>query len=234
MPSNHAPTVGTGQRAARLVRRWPTWAALAFAVLFLAAQLVAPAPPLVTDSGSAVLHYYRSHAADVRLSTWLLVLGGVPYAVFVCWLRSVVPGLGADIAFFGGTTLGVASLIWAWFGAGLALHADTLQPATARVLADVAAYYGPVVTGSALLLAGPVVLAARHPDSGFPRWVGILSVTFVIEQVLETATLFPTHGFAAPGGAANFLIGAPLFLVWVIATATGYRQGTGQDLATRL
>src|ERR1700686_4378507 len=41
-----------------------------------------------------------------------------------------------------------AATVYEWTWAGLALHADRLDPATARSLLDVVIFYGPVATGT--------------------------------------------------------------------------------------
>ena len=68
--------------------------------------------------------------------------------------------------------LGAASSIattavWSWFNAGLALHPNTLDPHVARTITDVAAYFGPVLTVSIVLLIVPVGLAAWRGEGGF-------------------------------------------------------------------
>ncbi len=73
------------------------------------------------------------------------------------------------------------------------------------------------------MFAAPVALDALRRGSGFARWVGIVSAILVAEQAVESLTIFPKHGFFAPGGGMNFLVGLPLFLAWAVATAAGYR-----------
>jgi hypothetical protein len=199
------------------------WSAAAFAALFLLGAFVVPPPPSLAASGQEVVGYYRDHAGAVRLSVWLIVLSGGPYTLFVCWVRSVLHGIGRDVAFFGGAALGVLTTAWLWVTAGPALHPDALQPATARAVADVAAVYGPTVTAVVVLFAAPVALDALRPAGAFAPWVGWLSATLVAEQAVESLTIFPRSGFFAPGGGMNFAVGLPLFLVWAVAAAAGHR-----------
>ena len=67
---------------------------------------------------------------------------------------------------------------------GAALHADTIDPQTARSLLDVGAYFGPVLTTTDVVMAGAVALAALR-EGVLPRWLGWLSVVFAVEQVAE-------------------------------------------------
>ncbi|GAC1442788.1 MAG: hypothetical protein NVS3B26_07060 [Mycobacteriales bacterium] len=209
--------------SSRAGSRWPLWTALSFAVLFLLSSFVVPPPPKLTASGAEVARYYLEHGSGVRLATWLGVISGVPYALFVCWLRSVLRGIGRDVSFLGGVGLGLLTTAWLWLTTGPALHPGTLQPTTARTIADIAAVYGPSLTAVAILFAAPVALDALRPGSAFARWVGIVSAVFVAEQAVESLTIFPKSGFFAPGGGMNFLVGLPLFLVWAVTTAAGYR-----------
>jgi hypothetical protein len=39
----------------------------------------------------------------------------------------------------------------------------------------------------------------------------------VIEQTVETITVFGKKGFIEPGGAMNFTLGAGLFLIWFVS-----------------
>lgn len=199
------------------------WSAVVFAALFLLAAFVVPPPPGLAASGQEVVRYYREHAGAVRLSAWLFVVSGGPYALFVCWVRSVLRGIGRDVAFFGGAALGVLTTAWLWVTAGPALHPEALQPETARAVADIAAIYGPTVTVVVVLFAAPVALDALRAAGVFAPWVGWLSAALVVEQAVESLTVFPEDGFFAPGGGMNFAVGLPLFLVWAVATAAGYR-----------
>jgi hypothetical protein len=205
--------------------RWPLWAAVIFALLYLAAAFVVPAPPAVTATGDQVVRYYHQHQDAVRLSTWLLAVSGIPFFLFVCWLRTRLRGIAADLALIGGLTVGISTMVWSWFGAGLALSSTNVPADVARSLLDIADFYGPVLTVGVILLVVPVALLPRGTGSSFPTWVRALSLLLVVEQAVESFTIFPTSGFFSPGDSMNFLVGAPLFLIWVVATAVG---GTGK------
>jgi hypothetical protein len=132
-------------------------------------------------------------------------------------VRRRLTGLARDVMLFG--TVGVIStgVVWSWFSAGLALHPATLEPETARTITDISAYFGPTLTVSIVLIVAPVGLAAWNGVGGFPRWLAYLSAVFVAEQLIETITIFGKRGFIAPGGPMNFMLGAGLYIVWIIA-----------------
>ncbi len=198
-------------------RRWPLVATITFVVLFVLSQAVVPPPPSVAASGEKVVGYYQSHSGGVRLSVWLLTISGFALVPVVALLRRWLVGVARDVMFFGALGLGVQTAIWSWFTAGLALHPDTLDPRTARTLTDIAAFYGPVLTASIIILAAPIGLAAWSDRGAFPRWLAPVTAVLVIEQAIETLTIFGRRGFTAPAGGMNFILGAGLFLIWIIA-----------------
>lgn len=202
-----------------LRRRWPLGVAIAFAALFIAGQLVVPAPPDLHATGEQIIAYYRDHHTALRVSVWLTTLAGVPFAVLVAWFRQQVRGAGRDVVLLGGAAIAIETAILTWVNAGLALHPDSLDPRTARALADIVAYYGPVLTISVILLAAPLGWTATRTDSLLPTWLGALTAVLVVEQAIETVTIFGTSGFIAPGGPMNLLLGAGLFIAWAIAAA---------------
>jgi hypothetical protein len=103
-----------------------------------------------------------------------------------------------------------------WFSGGLALHPDQLGSATARTIADITAMFGPILTVADIMVAVPILLAANA--GRFPRWLGILAAVFAVEQLIETITIVgPPASFISPGGAMNFYLGGPLFIVFFLA-----------------
>lgn len=200
------------------MRRWPLFAAIGFALLFAVGQVIVPAPPHVTDSGEKVVAYYRDHAAGVRLALWLTALAGLVFVPLVAWMRTRLRGIGRDVFLIGAATIVIETGVLTWLVAALALHADQMEPHTARLVADIGSYYGPGLTLAVTFLAAPIGWAALR-EGAFPRWVGWLSVVLVAEQLIETVTIFGKRGFIAPGGPMNLMLGAGLFIVWFVATA---------------
>jgi hypothetical protein len=102
-----------------------------------------------------------------------------------------------------------------WLLSGAALHAASIEPATARALMDVWSYFGPVLTTTDVVMAGTVALAALHARA-LPKWFGWLSAVFAVEQLAEVATVYGHSGFMAPGGDWNNVVGASLLVIWVL------------------
>ena len=198
-------------------RRWPLVASGAFVVLFVISQAVVPPPPSVAASGEKVVSYYHHHAGGVRLSVWLVTIAGLFFVPVVALLRRRLSGIARDVMFFGAIGVGGQTVIWSWFSAGMALHPDALDPRTARTLTDIAAFYGPVLTASIILLAVPIGLEAWADRGAFPKWLAPVTAVFVIEQAVETLTIFGRRGFTAPAGGMNLILGAGLFVIWVLA-----------------
>ena len=127
------------------------------------------------------------------------------------FVRDQPPSVGT-----GSAVVLVEVFIATWFTAGLALHPDQLGSATARTITDIAAMWGPILTVADIMVAVPILLAAN--DGRFPRWLGILAAVFAVEQLIETITIIgPPASFISPGGAMNFYLGGPLFIVFFLA-----------------
>ena len=105
---------------------------------------------------------------------------------------------------------------WVW--GGLAWHASDLQPATARTLLDVASFWGPVLTSTTVTMLAPVaLLGLRGEAPALPRWLGAIAAVALVEQLIETVTIFGSHGFIAPGGPMNIYLGAGLTAVALLS-----------------
>jgi len=199
------------------MRRWPLFAALAYVVLLFAGLVTLPTAPEATASGERIVRYYQDHAAGVRLAMWLSAWSTVPLVLLVARLRSRLVGSSRDVTLLGAAGLAITTIVWSWFNLGLALHPNTLDPGVARTITDVSSYFGPVLTVSIVLFIAPIGLAAWRGEAGLPRWLAGLTLVFATEQSIETITVFGKRGFIAPGGPMNFMLGAGLFLVWILA-----------------
>src|SRR5690349_20953878 len=79
-------------------------------------------------------------------------------AVMFALLRSLLPAPHRDVFLIGAITFLATTAVETWFAVGLALHADHLDPATARTVLDVAIFYGPVLTGATVTMMAPVTV----------------------------------------------------------------------------
>jgi len=211
------------------VKRWPLVAASAYAIAVVVGLFVVPSPPDVTASGAALVEYYQVHGSGVRLVAWLGAVSLGPLALLIAHLRTYVRGVGRDVMLLGAMGVMASTAIWLWLGAGLALHPSELRPDTARAIANVAAYFGPVLTVAVIMLVTPVGMSAWRGGTRLPRWLGAITAVFVVEQSLETVTIVSTSGFTAPGGAMNLTLGAGLFLVWILAAGIASTSGRPND-----
>lgn len=191
-------------------------ASVAFAVLSVVAVVVVPLGPGVERPGADVVEHFGAHAGTIRLQTLLTALALLALAVVIGYARDRLDGPAGYVFTVGAAVLIAQVGIAAWFNAGLALHAGSLDPATARTLADIASMWGPVLTVAAIMLAGPVVWAARQ--GRFPRWLAVIAAVFVVEQFVELLTIIgPVGSFIAPGGPMNVFLGGALFGVFLFA-----------------
>jgi hypothetical protein len=193
-------------------------AAVAFAVLFLFSGLVVAAPPAPDAPAAEIQRYFVNHADAIATSSWLVVVGTVPYLVFLAVLRrrlSVAAGWLGDLALAGGLLLVAEGFVAVMISLGLALHPDFNAPETVRTLVDVQRFFAPVATGAAFALAGAVALAALRHDA-LPRWVGGVSLVYAVYEVFESFTVFGGDtGAFAPGESVN-LVGTLGAGVWAV------------------
>jgi apolipoprotein N-acyltransferase len=183
---------------------------IAFGVLYLAAALVLGQTPDAGDNGQTVVNWFRDHGDQVRVWAWLLTLTLPLFATFAALVRAELPSPYRDVFFFGAIALGAETAVQGWFWLGMSWHAGQLQPATARTLLDVASFWGPVLTSATVTMLAPVALLAIRGAGGLPRWLGVVAGVALIEQVIETITIFGRNGFIAPGGPMNVYLGAGL------------------------
>jgi hypothetical protein len=139
-------------------------------------------------------------------------------------MREHLTDTAGRIFLLGATAVVILTTLSGWVLAGLARRADTVAPATARTLLDVSGYWGPTLTGFTVLTLGAIAVSALHTDR-LPVWVGVLAVVAVVEQVIETITIFGTKGFLAAGGPMNTILGAGLtVLTWLAAGIAASRH----------
>ncbi|WP_328359715.1 hypothetical protein OG976_06955 [Mycobacterium sp. NBC_00419] len=198
------------------MNRLPLTAGIAFAVAWVAALLVSPPAPGVDQPGSAVIEHLSAHGSAIRVQALLVALSLLGVIVVAGFARQRLDGPAGHIFTIGAAAMVVQISVGRWFPAGLALHAEALEPATARVMLDVAAMSGPLLTIADLMLAGPIVWAARQ--GRFPQWLAVIAAVFAVEQFVELVTIIgPVGSFIAPGGPMNTVLGGGLFVVFVVA-----------------
>jgi hypothetical protein len=172
--------------------------------------------PTVGSSGEEVVAWFADNGSSAQVYAWTATFAALALTVFGALVAVLLPRPNRFI-FFGGV-LGwvVTGQVQAWFWAGLALHPEGLEPATARTLFDIPQYWGPIVNGSTMTMAAAVAPLAFVGSRIAPRWLGWLSVAFFAEQAVETVTVFGRSGFFAPGGAMNLYLGGAIGMAWVI------------------
>ena len=191
-------------------------AAVAFAVLSVFAVVVVPLGPGIERPGAEVVDYVGAHAGMIRLQALLTAFALLAAVVIVGYARDRLDGPAGYIFTVGAAVLIAQVGLQVWFSAGLALHPATLEPATARVLADIMSMWGPLLTVAAILIGGPVIWAGRR--GRFPRWMSLIAAVFVVEQFVELLTIIgPIGSFIAPGGPMNVFGGGALFGVFFFA-----------------
>lgn len=191
-------------------------AATAFAVLMVLAVVVVPLGPGVDQSGSDVADHISAHAGMIRLQALLAALALLAAVVVIGYARDRLDGPAGYIFTVGAAVMIAQVCVQMWFSAGLALHPGSLDPGTARTLADISAMWGPLLTVAAIMLSGPVVWAGRQ--GRIPRWMSLIAAVFLVEQFVELLTIIgPVGSFIAPGGPMTVFGGGALFGVFLFA-----------------
>jgi hypothetical protein len=192
-------------------------AAVAGGVLYLVGAIALGSPPDATDSGAKVVAWFADHGHGARVYAWSAAFGTLAFAVVAALARELLPAPHRTVFTIGATVFVVENAVQAWIWAGLALHPHGLAPGTARLALDIACFWGPLLTGATTTMIGAVTVLGLRAQPLIPRWLTAIGAIAFAEQAIETVTVFGTHGFIAPGGAMNVVLGAALTLVWFVA-----------------
>jgi hypothetical protein len=191
-------------------------AAVAAGALYLAGAIALGSPPEATDSPERVVAWFGEHHDAARIYAWTAVLGALAFAIVVAIVREALPAPHRDVFLLGAAAFIVETAVQAWIWAGLALHHGALEPASARLALDVASFWGPVLTGATTAMIGAVTVLGLRGEPLIPRWLTMLGAVVFVEQAAESVTVFGTHGFLAPGGDMNVVLGAGLTAAWLL------------------
>ncbi len=184
-------------------RRAPLIAGVAFAVLYATAVLVIPALPGAADNAA-------------RVQALLLAFSTLALAVVLAFARDWLTGPSAHLFTIGSAVLVAQLCVSIWFTAGPALRPGQLDTGAARVVGDVGSMWLPAATIANILVAIPILLYAN--EGHLPRWLGIGTAVFTVEQLIETITILgPPGSFIAPGGPMNQYLGGTLTAAFFLA-----------------
>jgi hypothetical protein len=174
--------------------------------------------PAATESGDQLVAWFREKAEGVRLFAWAWTVAIPSLAIMVASLRRLLPAPHRDVFLVGAISYLVAIEIGTWSWAGLALHVDGLNPATARTVLDVAIFLGPVLTGSTTTMMAPVTWLALLGQAQIPRWLrGFGTGRFFGAGGRDDHDLRVERLHAAGWCAMNMQLGATLTLGWLVA-----------------
>ena len=171
--------------------------------------------PTIDSSGQEIVEWFSANGARARVYAWTGAFVSLGLAIFGGQVAALLPSPHRYIFLAGALGFAITAQVQGWFWAGLAFHPQGLDPAAARAIFDIAAYWGPLVNGSTTAMAAAVAALGFGATPIMPRWLTGLSVLFGLEQAIETITVFGQTGFIAPGGAMNVYLGGVLGFVWV-------------------
>jgi len=185
-------------------------------VAYVAAAVLTREPPKAADSGADVVRYFAEHGDDIRAALWCSIVAIAMFMIAAALMHERLPRPHRTLFLVGAVVTGSGIMVSLWIPGGLSLHPEQLDPSTARTVLDVSLFFGPILTASTVVMILPIVLLGF--DGRLPRWLGVVSAVVLVEQAVETITVFGKDGFTEPGGAMNLQLGASLFLIWFLAT----------------
>ena len=171
--------------------------------------------PTIDTSGQEIIVWFSNNGPNARTYSWTAAFFSLGLIVFGGQVSALMPKPNRYIFLSGVLGFAITAQVQGWFWAGLALHPEGLEPATARTIFDISAYWGPIVNGSTTAMAAAVAALGFSSSPTIPRWLKWLSAIFFLEQAFETITIFGHTGFIAPGGAMNVYLGGIIGFLWV-------------------
>jgi hypothetical protein len=171
--------------------------------------------PTVDSSGEQIIGWFSANGSNARVYAWTAAFFSLGLAIFGGQVSALLPKPHRYIFLAGVLGFSITAQVQAWFWAGLALHPEGLEPATARAIFDISLYWGPLVNGSTTAMAAAVAALGFGASPNISRWLTWLSAIFFLEQAFETITVFGHAGFIAPGGTMNVYLGGIIGFLWV-------------------
>ena len=193
--------------------------------------------PTIDSSGQEIIDWFSENGTNARFYAWTAAFFSLGLAIFGGQVAAVLPTPHRYIFLTGVLGFAITSQVQAWFWAGLAIHPQGLEPAAARTIFDIPAYWGPLVNGSTTAMAAAIAALGFGVSPVIPRWLTWLSVIFFLEQAIETITVFGHTGFIAPGGTMNVYLGGVIGFFWVagvVRWALPRTDPAGQPEETRV
>ena len=172
--------------------------------------------PTIESSGQAIIDWLTKNGFNARVYAWTAAFFSLGFSIFGGQVSSVMPKPHRYIFLAGAIGAAITAQVQGWFWAGLAFHPEGLEPATARTLFNIPAYWGPLVNGSTTAMALAIATMGFGTSPMIPPWLTWLSVIFFAEQAIETVTVFGHTGFIAPGGTMNVYLGGIIGLFWIV------------------
>jgi hypothetical protein len=189
---------------------------LATGALYVASfAVLGDAFPTIDSSGQEIVEWFSDNSTRARAYAWAAAFFSFGLTIFGGQVSALLPKPHRYIFLAGVLGFAITSQVQAWFWAGLALHPQGLEPAAARTIFDIPAYWGPLVNGSTAAMAAAVAVLGFGGSPIIPPWLTWLSAIFGLEQAIETITVFGQTGFIAPGGTMNVYLGGAIGFLWV-------------------
>lgn len=171
--------------------------------------------PTIESSGEQIVAWFTANGSNARIYAWTAAFISLGLCIFAAQVSSVMPKPHRYLFFAGVLGFALTAQVQAWIWAGMAFHPQGLDPGTARTIFDISMYWGPIINGSTMTMAIPLLALGLGESPIVPRWLMWLSLLYFVEQSIETVTVFGQTGFIAPGGTMNVVLGGIIGFAWV-------------------
>jgi len=184
--------------------------------------------PTINSSGEEIVAWFAANGTNAKIYAWTAAFLSLGFAIFGGQVCSLLPKPHRYIFLAGVLGCAFTAQVQAWIWAGLAFHPQGLEPGAARTIFDIATFWGPMVNGSTMTMAAPFAALGFAASPIIPRWLTWLSVLFLLEQAIETVTVFGQTGFIAPGGTMNVYLGGVIGFAWIAGVVHWARKRIDQ------
>jgi hypothetical protein len=191
-------------------------AAIGAGALYLVGAVALGSPPGASDSPARVAAWFSDHRDAARLYAWTATFSTLAFAIVAGVIRGTLSVARSRRLPTGRRRVSLSRRPFrGGSGRPSLCTPGFLQPASERLVLDIASFWGPILTGATTTMIGAVTVLGLRAHPVIPRWLTALGVVALAEQAVETITVFGTRGFTAPGADMNVLLGAALTAVWL-------------------
>lgn len=96
--------------------------------------------PTIESTGQEIVAWFSEHGSNARTYAWTAAFLSLGLTIFAGQIATLLPKPHRYIFLAGVLGFAITAQVQAWLWAGLAVHPQDLDPATARTLFDISMY----------------------------------------------------------------------------------------------